>query len=210
MRSDIDIYADNLMLSEEELKAKKLQQSVIDRILRLRDIHAYMLRNPLKKDREYVDYIVYNAETLGNGSEITRRTAYSDLEILHAIVGSLEKCTKEWHRWRLNNMIMEGYRIAVNKQDAAAISKLANVYGKYNQLDKNDEKDARYEEIPQIKFTFDVSVLGFKPIPNVGNVIDKLIKKYNGSAYEEIDADAEVINATANEEQKKLEVKDAE
>lgn len=210
MRSDIDIYADNLMLSEEELKAKKLQQSVIDRILRLRDIHAYMLRNPLKKDREYVNYIVYNAETLGNGSEITRRTAYSDLEILHAIVGSLEKCTKEWHRWRLNNMIMEGYRIAVNKQDAAAISKLANVYGKYNQLDKNDEKDARYEEIPQIKFTFDVSVLGFKPIPNVGNVIDKLIKKYNGSAYEEIDADAEVINATANEEQKKLEVKDAE
>lgn len=210
MRSDIDIYADNLMLSEEELKAKKLQQSVIDRILRLRDIHAYMLRNPLKKDREYVDYIVYNAETLGNGSEITRRTAYSDLEILHAIVGSLEKCTKEWHRWRLNNMIMEGYRIAVNKQDAAAISKLANVYGKYNQLDKDDEKDARYEEIPQIKFTFDVSVLGFKPIPNVGNVIDKLIKKYNGSAYEEIDADAEVINATANEEQKKLEVKDAE
>ena len=57
MRNDIDIYADNMMLSEQELKAKKLQQSVIDRILRLRDIHAYMLRNPLKKDREYVDYI---------------------------------------------------------------------------------------------------------------------------------------------------------
>lgn len=136
MRNDIDIYADNMMLSEQELKAKKLQQSVIDRILRLRDIHAYMLRNPLKKDREYVDYIVYNSAKLGNGGEVTRRTAYSDLEILHALVGSLEKCTKEWHRWRLNNMIMEGYSIAVKKEDAAAIAKLSNVYGKYNQLDK--------------------------------------------------------------------------
>lgn len=208
MRNDIDIYADNMMLSEQELKAKKLQQSVIDRILRLRDIHAYMLRNPLKKDREYVDYIVYNATSLGNGVEITRRTAYADLEILHSIVGSLEKCSKEWHRWRLNNMIMEGYRMAVNKQDPEAIAKLSNVYGKYNQLDKNDEKDARYEEIPQIKFTFDATILGLKPIPNVANVINQLIKKYSGSNYEDIDADADVIDATVIEEPKKLEVKD--
>lgn len=207
MRNDIDIYADNMMLSEQDLKAKKLQQSVIDRILRLRDIHAYMLRNPLKKDREYVDYIVYNAASLGNGGEITRRTAYADLEILHSIVGSLEKCSKEWHRWRLNNMIMEGYRMAVNKQDPEAIAKLANVYGKYNQLDKNDEKDARYEEIPQIKFTFDATVLGLKSIPNVANVINQLIKKYSGSNYEEIDADVDVIDATVVEEPKKLEAK---
>lgn len=207
MRNDIDIYADNMMLSEQDLKAKKLQQSVIDRILRLRDIHAYMLRNPLKKDREYVDYLVYNAASLGNGGEITRRTAYADLEILHSIVGSLEKCSKEWHRWRLNNMIMEGYRMAVNKQDPEAIAKLANVYGKYNQLDKNDEKDARYEEIPQIKFTFDATVLGLKSIPNVANVINQLIKKYSGSNYEDIDADVDVIDATVVEEPKKLEAK---
>lgn len=207
MRNNIDIYADNMMLSEQDLKAKKLQQSVIDRILRLRDIHAYMLRNPLKKDREYVDYIVYNAASLGNGGEITRRTAYADLEILHSIVGSLEKCSKEWHRWRLNNMIMEGYRMAVNKQDPEAIAKLANVYGKYNQLDKNDEKDARYEEIPQIKFTFDATVLGLKSIPNVANVINQLIKKYSGSNYEDIDADVDVIDATVVEEPKKLEAK---
>ena len=105
-------------------------------------------------------------------------------------------------------MIMEGYRMAVNKQDPEAIAKLANVYGKYNQLDKNDEKDARYEEIPQIKFTFDATVLGLKPIPNVANVINQLIKKYSGSNYEEIDADADVIDATVVEEPKKLEVKD--
>lgn len=208
MRSDIDIYADNLMLPVEQLQKKKLNEDTVNRILRLRDIYSYMLRNPLKKDREYVDYIVYNAKQLGTGGEITRRTAYADLEILHAIVGNLQNCGKEWHRWRFNNMIMEGYRIAVDKEDAAAIARLASAYGKYNKLDKDDEKDARYEEIPQIKFTFDVSVLGFKPIPNLTSVIDQLVKKYSGSNYADIEADADVIEVT--KEQKQLEIKDAE
>lgn len=208
MRSDIDIYADNLMLSEEQLRKKKLNGDTLNRILRLRDIYSYMLRNPLKKDREYVDYIVYNAKTLGTGGEITRRTAYMDLEILHAIVGSLQNCGKEWHRWRFNNMIMQGYQIAVDKEDAAAIAKLASAYGKYNKLDKDDEKDARYEEIPQIKFTFDVTGLGFKPIPNLIAVIAQLNKKYSNSTYEEIEADADVMEVT--KEQKQLEDKNAE
>lgn len=208
MRNNIDIYADNLMLPLEQLEKKSLNGDTINRILRLRDIYSYMLRNPLKKDREYVDYIVYNSETLGNGGEITRRTAYRDLEILHAIVGSLQSCGKEWHRWRFNNMIMEGYRIAVDKEDAAAIAKLASAYGKYNKLDKEDEKDARYEEIPQIKFTFDVSVLGFKPIPNLTSVIAQLDKKYSGSDYAGIEADADVVEIT--KEQKQLELKDEE
>lgn len=215
MRNDIDIYSDNLMLPVEELKAKKLQDTVIDRILRLRDIYAYMLRNPLKKDREYVDYIVLNAEKLGNGGEITRRTAYKDLEILHAIVGTLQQCTKEWHRWRFNNMIIEGYRIAVDKKDADAISKLASAYGKYNKLDKDDEKDARYDEIPQIKFTFDVTALGFKPIPNLNTVIATLVKKYSGSDYSDIAADKEVVELPAesvkvNVPEKQLEEKHEE
>lgn len=210
MRSDIDIYADNLLVPEKELRKKKLNEDTVIRILRLRDIYNYMLRNPLKKDREYVDYIVYNSAKLGNGEEITRRTAYADLEILHAIVGTLQNCGKEWHRWRFNNMIMEGYRIAVDKEDAAAIAKLASAYGKYNKLDKEDEKDARYEEIPQIKFTFDVTILGLKPIPNLSTVIQQMEKKYSGSAISYIEADAEVLELGKKEEQKQLELKDAE
>lgn len=207
MRYDIDIYSDNLMLSESELRAKKVKEDTIRRILRLRDIYNYMLRNPLKKDREYVDYIIANSANLGDGQPVKRRTAYEDLEILHAIVGTLQQCSKEWHRWRLVNMINEGMAIAIRKQDPGAIAKLANVYGKYTQLDKNDEKDARFEEIPKIKFTMDVSVLGFKPIPNVGKVIDQLIAQYNGSAYEDIAEDADIVEEI-KEDKKKLENKD--
>lgn len=131
MRFPIDRYADNLMLSVEELRAKKVDEQSINRIIRLRDVYNYMLRTPMKKDKEYVDYIM--AQYKGpDGEELKRRTAYEDLEILHAVVGNLQNCSKEWHRWRFNNMIMEGYAIAMRMNDANAIAKLAQQYGKYN------------------------------------------------------------------------------
>lgn len=198
-----DLYADNLMLPVEELKAKKIDDAVIERIIRLRDIYNYILRNPLKRERQYVEYIVHNSENLGNGKKITLRMAYDDLEVIHAIIGNLQNCTKEWHRWRFNNMIMEGYKLAVDEQDPAAISRLASAYGKYNKLDKDDEKDARYTDIPHIRFTFDVSVLGFKPIPNVNEFIDKLIKQYSNTALSDIAEDADIIEEIKDEDSRR-------
>ena len=198
-----DLYAENLMLPVEELKAKKIDDAVIERIIRLRDIYNYILRNPLKRERQYVEYIVHNSENLGNGKKITLRMAYDDLEVIHAIIGNLQNCTKEWHRWRFNNMIMEGYKLAVDMQDPAAIARLASAYGKYNKLDKDDEKDARYTDIPHIRFTFDVSVLGFKPIPNVNEFIDKLIKQYSNTALSDIAEDADIIEEIKDEDSRK-------
>lgn len=198
--TNTDLYADNLMLPVEEMKAKKIAPEVIERIIRLRDIYNYILRNPLKRERQYVEYIVHNSENLGNGKKITLRMAYDDLEVIHAIIGNLQNCTKEWHRWRFNNMIMEGYKLAVDKQDPAAIARLASAYGKYNKLDKDDEKDARYTDIPHIRFTFDVSTLGFKPIPNVNEFIDKLIKQYSNTALSDIAEDADIIEEIKDED----------
>lgn len=195
MRFPIDTYAENLMLPEEELRAKKVDEQCIRRIIRLRDVYNYMLRNPLKKDREFVDYVIASY-TNTDGKPLTRRVAYEDLEILHAIVGNLQQCSKEWHRWRFNNMIMEGYTIAMRNGDAAAIAKLASTYGKYNKLDKEDEIDRGYGQVPHIRFTFDVSVLGFKPIPNVSKVIHDLIARYSMSRLTGYTEDAEVIELT--------------
>ena len=205
MRFNIDIYSDNLMLPVEEMRANRVSEQVITRVLRLRDIYNWMLRNPLKKDREYIDYIQANYQE--DGKPLSKRKAYEDIEILHAIIGNLQQCTKEWHRWRFNNMIMEGYAIALRKEDAAAIAKLAQQYGKYNKLDKDDEHDKGYSEIPRISFTFDVSVLGFKPIPNVRKVIDELIAHYSHSKLQDIDEDAEIVEMVDAVTTKELEVK---
>ena len=192
MRFNIDIYSDNLMLTEDERQAKNVAPQTIRRIIRLRDIYNYMLRNPLKKDRDYIDYIQanYKDET---GKPLSKRKAYEDIEILHSIVGSLQMCSKEWHRWRFNNMIMEGYAIALRKEDGMAIARLAGMYGKYNQLDKNDDLDKGYSEIPHIQFTFNVADMGFKPIPNVRKVIEELVARYSHSKLQDIAEDAEVV-----------------
>ena len=203
--TNIDLYSTNLMLTEEQMIENKVPEQVIPRIVRLRDIYNYMLRNPLKKDREYIDYIQANYQE--DGKPLSKRKAYEDIEILHAIIGNLQQCTKEWHRWRFNNMIMEGYAIALRKEDAAAIAKLAQQYGKYNKLDKDDEHDKGYSEIPRISFTFDVSVLGFKPIPNVRKVIDELIAHYSHSKLQDIDEDAEIVEMVDAVTAKELEVK---
>ena len=195
MRFDIDIYSDNLMLPEDELRARKVAPQVIQRIVRLRDIYNYMLRNPLKKDREYIDYIQACYKD-ADGKPLSKRKAYEDLEILHAIIGNLQQCSKEWHRWRFNNMIMEGYAIALRNEDAAAIAKLAQQYGKYNQLDKNDEHDHGYGQIPHIVFTFDVSKMGFQPITNLMHVIAELEAQFSHSSYSRVVEDADVVELT--------------
>ncbi len=205
MRFDIDIYADNLMLPEEELREKRVEEQVIRRIIRLRDIYNFMLRNPLKKDREYIDYIQANYKD-NEGKSLSKRKAYEDIEILHAVIGNLQTCSKEWHRWRFNNMIMEGYAIALRREDAAAIAKLAQQYGKYNKLDKEDEHDRGYGEIPKIVFTFDVTVLGFQAIPGVRKVMDELIAHYSHSSLSNIAEDADVVEIidAVNEKEKEI------
>lgn len=192
MRFDIDIYAENLMLPEQDMRDRKVEEQTIRRILRLRDEYNYMLRNPLKKDREYIDYI-QNTYKGTDGKPLSKRKAYEDIEILHAIVGNLQQCTKEWHRWRFNNMIMEGYAIAKRNNDANAIAKLAQQYGKFNKLDKEDEHDRGYNQIPRLVFTFNVEVLGYKSIPNVRKVMDELIAHYSKTRLSDIAEDAEII-----------------
>ncbi len=208
MRFNTDIYSDNLMLPVEEMRAKHMQEQVITRIIRLRAIYNYMLRNPLKKDREYIDYI--QATYTEDDKPLSKRKAYEDVEILHAIVGNLQQCSKEWHRWRFNNMIMEGYAIAIRNKDAAAIAKLAQQYGKYNQLDKNDERDSGLSSVPHIIFVHDVTTMGFKHIPDAYKVMDALIARYSGTPFADIAEDADAVEiANEPEKQKRLEYADA-
>lgn len=187
------------MLPVEALRAKRVEEQTITRIVRLRDIYNFMLRNPLKKDREYIDYIQANYQD-GDGTPLSKRKAYEDIEILHAVIGNLQQCSKEWHRWRFNNMIMEGYAIALRHEDAAAIAKLANTYGKYNNLDKTDERDNRLTEVPHLMFVFDVTVQGYQPIPNVYQFIDKLNAEFAGR-YDRIAEDSDAVEI-ANEPEK--------
>ena len=74
-------------------------------------------------------------------------------------------------------------------KDARAMASASNYYGKYNQLDKDDQVDKGYDQIVVQPFTptDDPTVIGLKPIPNVREKIKTTIQKYWHDEIEDVD-----------------------
>ncbi len=167
-------------------KLSHLPQQQRDKLLRIRSGYTIMNEFPSKKDREIIQH-------LQNQFRIERSAAYEDLRLIKDLLGSINKQSKDWHRFKFNNMIQKAYEMAELKNDPDSMVKAANTYGKYNQLDKEDAERIPWDEIvPQLyEPTDDPSVLGIKPIPNIREKIAAMKKKYmediEDVTYEDID-----------------------
>ena len=156
------------------------------RVLRIRAAYTMMNEFPSKKDREIVLFIQ-------NQFEVENHAAYEDLRIIKDLLGSINRQSKDWHRFKFNNMVMKAYEVAQLKNDPDAMQKAANTYAKYNQLDKEEQDRIPWEEIVPQTFipTEDPSILGIKPMPNFRIKQAEMIKKYQGQiedvTYEDID-----------------------
>lgn len=173
-------------LYDDKNKLTHLAPQQIDKLLRIRSAYTMMLEFPSKKDREIILHLQTNFG-------IDRTAAYDDLRVIKELLGSINKQSKDWHRFKFNNMIEKAYNLAELKQNSDAMTKAANTYGKYNQLDKEDVQTVPWDKIiPQLfEPTSDPSVLGIKPMPKFRETIAALKKKYLQDAedvtYEEID-----------------------
>ena len=140
--------------------------------MRLREMYNYWLSNPSMKDRQLRDAIMsrYN---------VSQSTAYSDINIIHQLVPFLSQKSRDFHRTRYNEMILETYAMAKARKDTKSMERAATSYAKYNRVDLEDEMAMPYDEIVIQPFcaTLDVRVLGLKPIPDVYNHIAKLTKE---------------------------------
>ena len=187
--SIIDIARVDLYTSKEELEAKNYAVAQIDHLLRLRDMVTWCIANPDSKDRQFVDEIM---QRYG----ISKVTAYADLKIVKSLLPNLGEATRDYHRWRYNEMILETYQMAKKRKDTKTMEKAATSYAKYNRIDVEDETAVPYHMIVVQPFTAtsDPTVLGLKPIPNLQQKIDKLLAKYRAETidiedieYEEAD-----------------------
>lgn len=175
-------------LYDDVSKLQHLAQQQIDRLKRIRSGYTIMLEFPSKKDRE----IILHLEKMFG---IERSAAYEDLRIIKDLLGSINRQSKDWHRFKFNNMVEKAYDRADANDNPDAMVKAANTYGKYNKLDKEDEQKKPWDQfIPQLfEPTDDPSVLGIKPLPNFREKIKQLKKKYLWEAdvedvtFEEID-----------------------
>lgn len=194
MPSTLDAARVDLFSPENELQSK-YNDILVNRLLRLRDMYSWYLANPESKDKVFVDTVM---ERYG----IHKVEAYDDLKIVKAVLPNLTQSSRDFHRWRYNEMILETYKMAKARKDTKTMEKSATSYAKFNRVDLEDEQAVPYDQIVVQPFTAtsDPTVLGIKPMPNLHEKIKSLIEKYSAETldiedveYEEVDLEEQEL-----------------
>jgi hypothetical protein len=173
-----DIVQVDLFTSEEVLREKYPDVSV-ERVLRLRAMYNWFISNPESKDKEFVD------ECLSRYG-VSKTLAYDDLRIIKSVLPHITQASRDYHRWKYNEMILETYQMAKKRKDTKTMERAATSYAKFNNVNVEDEQSVPYDLIVVQPFTAtqDPSVLGIKPIPNIEKKISDLITKYRAESMD--------------------------
>ncbi len=197
--SALEVCRTDLFTKEVELQ-EKYPQVLVDKVLRIREMYNWFISNPDGTDREFI------AEVLQR-HEVSKVTAYSDLAIIKTLLPALATASRDFHRWRYNEMILATYKMAEKRKDTKTMERAASSYAKYNRVDLEDEQAVPYEMIVVQPFTAtsDPTVLGIKPIPNIQLSIQAMIKKYRAETldiedvtYEEADLEEQILFPEVN------------
>lgn len=168
----LDICRKDLFANEDKLR-EQYPEVVVVRVLRIRDMYLWTVANPEAKDRQFV-------EELLNRYDMSRVMAYKDLGIVKSLLPSISAASRDFHRWRFNEMILETYQMAKKRKDTKTMEKAASSYAKNNNVGLEEEAKIPYELLLVQPFvpTMDPSVLGITPIPNLQEKIDAMLEKY--------------------------------
>lgn len=189
----LEICSKDLFTAEDEL-LDKYNAEQAQRVLRLRDMYNYYISNPDTKDRQFVDMAM-------SRHGIMKSQAYADLSIIKSLLPLLSSASRDFHRFRFNEMILETYQMAKARKDTKTMEKAASSYAKFNRVDLEDEQALPYDLIVVQPFTAtsDPRVLGIKPIPNVEEKIAAMLKKYRQESMDIDDVDYEEVDLEEEE-----------
>lgn len=197
----LELCRSDLFTKEDELR-QAYPQLLVDKVLRVRDMYNWCIANPDAKDRQFVEQEL-------SRYDISKVVAYSDLAIVKTLLPTLATASRDFHRWRYNEMILETYQMAKKRKDTKTMEKAASSYAKYNRIDLEDEQAMPYEMIVVQPFTAtsDPTVLGIKPIPNINDKIKAMLNKYRAETidieditFEEADLEEESLFPPNNKE----------
>ena len=186
-----DIVTKDFFTPEEQLRQDYPDASV-QRVLRLRALYNWVISNPDCKDKEFVDEDI-------SRYGISKTLAYDDLKIIKSVLPNITQASRDYHRWKYNEMILETYQMAKKRKDTKTMERAATSYAKFNNVNVEDEQSVPYDMIVVQPFTAtqDPSVLGIKPIPNIEKKIADLIDKYRKESIDIDDIefeDADIID----------------
>ena len=171
---NIDQYAEYLPVDSSELRLQMVPEDTILRVERLRELSGYWRSYPSTSPIELVSRYMQLFH-------VGKSQTYDDIHLLKILIGNLEATTKEFARWRVNQMIEEDRQAARRDGDWRAVASMQKNYILNNQTDKPDTPDMAFDRIVplQIEPTDDPSVLGIKAPKNLRARRDKLIKQFS-------------------------------
>lgn len=172
-----EIVPTHFFTPEDELR--KEYPALVDRMLRLRQEYNWFISNPDCKDKEFVDVCL-------SRFSICKTLAYDDLKIIKSVLPLITQASRDFHRWKYNEMILETYQMAKKRKDTKTMERAATSYAKFNNVNVEDEQSVPYDKIVVQPFTAtdDPTVLGIKPITNIDKKINDLIDKYRAESID--------------------------
>lgn len=168
----LEVCRVDLFTVQDELE-ERYPPVIVAAVLRIREEYNWFIANPDAKDRQFVEYA-----TSRHG--ISRTLAYNDLGVIKALLPHMAEASRDFHRYRYNEMIIETYQMAKKRKDTKTMEKAASSYAKFNRVALEDEQAVPYDLIVVQPFTAtdDPSVLGIKPIPRLQDRIQELLHIY--------------------------------
>ena len=177
---NIDEYASLLPLDDDQLLEQHVNPLMLERLHRIRGLYAFWLQYPNKSTKDIVQQDI-------DLFKISQSKAYEDVRLVQKLLGNIQAMTKDFARWRFNQMNERHVLMAERDRDHRAIALLEKNFIKANQLDKEDTPDMAFDQIVplQIEPTDDPTVLGIRRIPDLRGMIRKMIAKYSKSDIED-------------------------
>ena len=186
--SALEVCRTELFSKVEDLQ-QKYPQALVDKVLRVREMYNWFIANPDGTDREFVAEVCQR-------HNIHRTTAYSDLAVVKSLLPMLGSASRDFHRWRTNEMLIATYKMAEKRKDSKTMERAATAYGKLNRVDLEDEQAIPLDQILVQPFTAtdDPRVLGIEPIPNIAEKISAMIEKYRRETIDIEDVEFEEVD----------------
>lgn len=177
--STLDLAKQYLFINEADIR-NSVGDFDFDRVMKVRAMYMWRLSNPEKKDREFID------EFRSRFPDSGKNVAHEYMVVVNQLLPLLSEKSRDFHRWRFNEMILETYQMSKARKDTKTMERSASSYARHNRVDAEDIQTVPYHLILVQPFvaTNDPRVLGIEPIPDIDNKIRKMIDKY---AQETID-----------------------
>lgn len=190
----IDVCREHLFTDLSELKQLDIPEIITDRIIRIRDVYNQWVAKPSLREGSLV-------QLLTDTYKVSRSTAYADIKLIKTLLGDMNRSSKDYHRWRFNEMIEDVMDMAKDKEDLKTLVQALDKYAKYNQLDQEDVREFPWDEIIPQPFvpTSDPSELGIKPIPNIQERIKAKKEQYWNEDIEDVEAEDIDFNEGLNQ-----------